>query len=272
MTRINVRDSLEQHLRRCDSVIAMWEAGSTAFGREDEYSDLDIGVLSREGSNPEVWQAVDEAFKELGGVGLRWNEPNPLFAGMDKRVFRPRRANRWLQVDIGMFPEDAGELYNQPERHGRIVVLFDRAGRLEPPPWDEPVHRQRRCEALHQNIMKWQVYHGQFRKETARGRTVDAFAFYYALTLSPLLAVLGMRYRPNRWDFGFRYLKDEMPAEIVSAVERLCYVPDASLLEQRFSEAEELFKKTVEELAERGIVPVDSTGVDISVSPERGWA
>jgi len=37
-------------------------------------------------------------------------------------------------------------------------------------------------------------------------------------------------------------------------------------------EAEELFKKTVEELAVRGIVPVDSTGVDISVSPERGWA
>jgi len=245
----------------------MWEAGSAAFGRVDDYSDLDIGLLASVGSNDEVWGIVDQAFAELGGVSLRWSEPNPLFSGMDKRIFRPRQATRWLQVDIGLFPENAAELYNEPERHGRIDIIFDRAGgRLAPPRWDELANRRRMGEALHQNLMKWQTYYGWFRKELARGRTVDAFMMYLHLTVMPLLTVLNMRYRPSRWDFGFRYVKDELPSEVVKVVERLCYVPDPSALEERFSAADGLLRETLHELEERGVVPIDPKGVDISAS------
>jgi hypothetical protein len=264
MTRIEIRDKLESHLAGCKSVLAMWEAGSTAFGRADDYSDLDIGVLASAGSNEEVWGVIDQAFAELGGLDLRWSEPNPLFPGMDKRTFRPRQAPRWLQVDIGLFPDSAAELYNQPERHGRIEVIFDHAGRLAPPSWDEQANRRRMCEALHQNLMKWQIYYGWFRKELARGRAVDAFVAHLYLTVMPLLTILNMRYRPSRWDFGFRYLKEELPGDVVEAVERLCYVPDASALEERFSEADLLLRKTLKELEGRGIIPIDPKGVDIS--------
>ncbi|MGH9786253.1 MAG: hypothetical protein ACRD88_18960, partial [Terriglobia bacterium] len=152
----------------------------------------------------------------------------------------------------------------QPERHGTITVLFDRSDRLKPPAWDEQTHRRRMCEALHQNLMKWQIYHGQFRKELARGRTVDAFACHLFLTLQPLLAVLGMRYRPHRWDFGYRYFKEEMPPEIVEAVERLCYLQQPEFLEVRFAEADALLTATVRELEKQGIIPLDPKGVDIS--------
>jgi hypothetical protein len=242
----------------------MWEAGSTGFHRADDYSDLDIGILSRAGSNEKVWAIVDQAFDDLGGLALRWSEPNPLFEGMDKRVFRPLKATRWLQVDIGMFPESASELYNQPERHGTISVIFDRSERLQPPPWDEPSHRRHMQEALHQNLMKWRIYHGQFRKEFARGRTVDAFACHLFFTLQPLLAVLGMRYRPHRWDFGYRYLKEELPSNVVEVIERLCYVQSPGSLEDRFAEADALFTKTVRELEAQGITPLDPNSVDIS--------
>ncbi len=264
MTPNIVRDKLEEHLVRCNSVLAMWEAGSTAFGRADDYSDLDLGVLVKEGSNDKVWRVVDEAFDELGGVALRWNEPSPVFSGMDKRIFRPRQARQWFQVDVGLFPETAKELYNQPERHGQIVVIFDPTGRLAPPPWDEELNHKRICEALHQNLMKWQIYYGWFRKELARGRPADAFVMHLYLTVMPLLAVLNMRYRPTRWDFGFRYLKEELPAEVVSIVERLCYLADPNTMEARFSEAERLLRTTLKELKERGIVSTDSKGVDIS--------
>lgn len=263
MTRSEIRDKLESHLVRCKSVLAMWEAGSTAFGRADDYSDLDIGVLLSAGSNDEVWGVLDQAFAELGGVSLRWSEPNPLFSGMDKRIFQPRQAQRWLQVDIGLFPDSAAELYNQPERHGRIDVIFDRAGRLVPPSWDEQANKRRMCEALHQNLMKWQIYHGWFRKELARGRTVDGFMMHLYLTVMPLLTILNMRYRPARWDFGFRYLKEELPLEVVEIVERLCYVLDPSALEERFSEADGLLRKTLKELEEHGVVPIAPEGVDI---------
>jgi predicted nucleotidyltransferase len=263
MTRQIVRNKLENHLVRCKSVLAMWEAGSAAFDRIDDYSDLDIGILSKKGSNEDVWLVVDRAFEELGGVTLRWNEPSPVFSGMDKRIFRPREAKQWFQVDIGLFPDTATELYNQPERHGRILVVFDHANRMAPPLWDEDANRRRMGEALHQNLMKWQAYYGWFRKELARGRAVDAFVAHLYLTVIPLLTVLNMRYRPNRWDFGFRYLKEELPPDVVKIVERLCYMADPTVMETRFSEADQLLRATLDVLEEQGIRPIDSKGVDI---------
>jgi len=44
----------------------MWEAGSAAFGRVDDFSDLDIGLLSRTGTNVQVWAVVDTACEALG--------------------------------------------------------------------------------------------------------------------------------------------------------------------------------------------------------------
>jgi hypothetical protein len=263
MTRHIIRNKLEDHLVRSTSVLAMWEAGSAAFDRTDSYSDLDIGILSKKGSNDEVWRIVDQAFEELGGVTLRWNEPNPVFPGMDKRIFRPREAKRWLQVDIGLFPDTATDLYNQPERHGRILVVFDHTSRMVPPPWDEEANRRRMGEALHQNLMKWQAYYGWFRKELARGRALDAFVMHLYLTVIPLLTVLNMRYRPNRWDFGFRYLKEELPPDVVEVVERLCYMANPSVMESRFLEADRLLRTTLIALEEQGLRPIDSKGIDI---------
>ena len=266
MTRHDLRGALADALARCPAALALWEAGSAAFGRADDRSDLDLGVLARTGRHAEVWSAVDRAFDGLGGLVLRWHEPAPLFPGLDKRIYRPRRASRWLQVDLGIFPESARELHVQSERHGRIVVLFDHTGRLAGvPPWDAAAHRQRLGEALHQNLMKWQAYHGWFRKELGRGRDVDAFLMHLHLTVTPLLAVLNLRHRPHRWDFGFRYVREELPADAVRTVERLCYVAGPAELEERFAEAERLLLATVEELARDGIVPIDgSGGVDFS--------
>ena len=263
MIRTLVRDTLRDHLAPCESVLAMWEAGSAAFARVDDFSDLDIGLLSRNETNEEVWSLVDAAFDSLGGVALRWNELSPLFEQMDKRVFRLREASRWLQVDIGLFAETAANLHNQPERHGEIAVIFDHGNRLHLPGWDAEGHRRRMREALHQEIMKWQIYYGWFRKELARSRAVDAFAAYLGGSVRPLLSVLGMRYRPARWDFGMRYLNEDMPAEVVQTIERLCYVSEPSLLEERFAEADQLFQKTVNELKQQGIVPLDTKGIDI---------
>jgi hypothetical protein len=178
-------------------------------------------------------------------------------------VFRLRQASRWLQADIGVFGETATELHNEPERHGDIDIIFDRQERLVPSRWDAEAHRDQMCRALHQEIMKWQVYRGWFQKELARGRSVDAFAFYFGASVRPLVAVLGMRYRPSRWDFGLRYLEEDMPADVVRTVEELCFVPAKTALTQRFQEADRLFLATVEALAREGILPLDSDGLDI---------
>jgi hypothetical protein len=263
MTRLELRTALQEELASCDNVLAMWESGSHAFARADEYSDLDVGLLVREGTLDQAWAAVDRALEGVGGFHLRWQLPGHLFKGMTQRVYHPRRGGRWLALDIGIFEESAEDLYLDAPRHGRAEVLFDRSGRVTPPPWDPAKHRQTMREALHQDLMRWRSHATFFRKELARGRNVDAFGFYVGLALRPLLSVLGMLHRPDRFDYGFRYVKEDMPPDVVARIERLCYVPSAALLEERFAEAEAMFDETVEELGRRGITPVDKIGVDV---------
>ena len=173
MSRETLIQALIGTLEPMPTVLAMWEAGSAAFDRADEYSDLDMGVLVEEEANEEIWSAVDSVFENLGGIIIRHCEPNPVFTGIDKRTFRLREAPRWLQVDLGLIPESADELYNQPERHGEVRVHFDKKDRLVPPSWNVEARRRAMCEALHHQLMKWHINHGWFRKEIARGRWVD---------------------------------------------------------------------------------------------------
>lgn len=244
-------------------MLAVWEAGSAAFGRLDEYSDLDVGVLAEAGSNRQIWEDVLALFERLGGLLVRWHEPNPLFRGLDKNTFRFRRASRWLQLDLGIFTHPASDLYNQPERHGRHVVLYDPRGLVAPPPWDEAAQLTALRRALHHEIQRFGMYHDYFRKELSRGRRVDAFRMYTAYCVQPVATVLGMLYRPTRWDFGLRYLHDDLPPEEAARVERLCFLERAEEMEARMGEAVKIFWGAVDRLAEKGVTPLDEEGADI---------
>jgi hypothetical protein len=263
LTRLELRAALNHELGKSSGILAMWEAGSHAFERADEYSDLDIGLLVREGALAEAWAAVDRALEHVGGFDLRWENPVHIFKGMTQRVYRLRNASPWLHLDIGIFQEPVEDLYLQAQRHGRAEVMFDRSGRVVPPAWDADRHLRQMREALHQEIVRWTVYYGFFRKELARGRTIDAFGFYFGLTLRPVLNVLGMLHRPDRWDYGFRYAREELPPDVVARLERLCYAAEPAQLPQKLIEAEALFKETVAELTRRGVTPIDAKGVDV---------
>lgn len=200
---------------------------------------------------------------DLGGIARRWHEPQPVFAGLDKKTYRLQRAPRWQQVDIGLFPQSATTLFNQPERHGHAQVLVDDGGRCIPPAWDAEAHLRAMRVALHHEIMKFRIYEGFFRKELQRDRTIDAFRMHQAMTVRPLVAVLGMLHRPTTWGFETRYLHDDLPQAAADAIYRMCYVADPSQLEARFEEAVALFAQTVAALQAAGITPLDAEGDDI---------
>ncbi|MDQ3802402.1 MAG: hypothetical protein M3416_00880 [Acidobacteriota bacterium] len=263
LDRQTLRDALVEVLIANPHVLAVWEAGSAAFERLDEYSDLDIGVLAEANSNQQIWEDALGLFERLGGLLLRWHEPNPVFQGLDKNTFRFRRASRWLQLDLGIFTHPAKDLYNQPERHGRHRVLYDPHGMLEPPAWDKAAQLTALRKALHHEILRFGMYHDYFRKELFRGRNIDAFRMYTAFCVQPVAAVLGMLYRPTRWDFGLRYLHEDLPPEETARVERLCFLERPEDMEAGMREAVKIFWRTVERLAEKGIAPLDEEGVDI---------
>lgn len=263
LRRDELRAAIVGALRASEQVLAIWEAGSAARGRVDRYSDLDLGVLITAGGAADAWRRLDRTFARLGGVALRWREPDPVFKGIEKRTYRLRRAGRWLQLDVGLFTAPAADLFNQRERHGEVVVLHDPTGALAAPAWDAEARRRELRIALHHLVMRFELYREFHRKELARGRTIDAFRMYSSFIVHSVVSILGMLHRPARWDFGLRYVHDELPPDAAAVVERLCYVGDPEALAARAAEGVKVFRRTLGQLARRGITPLDPGNGDV---------
>jgi hypothetical protein len=81
-----------------------------------------------------------------------------------------------------------------------------------------------------------------------RDQPCDAAYFYNQLTLLPTVEVLRMRHCPDRFDFGMRYLRDDLPSELYQRVSRLALPGSLEGVRVCRVEAEAIFVNTVGEL------------------------
>ena len=135
----------------------------------------------------------------------------------------------------------------QIERHGKPAVLFDKGGHIHSHPLDEQVFLQRQRRRLNEIVEAFPVYRITVFKELDRGNAIDAYAFYYSGMLRPLIEVMGLIYRPYRFDFGFRYLKPSLPTDLYLRIEPLFFVGNLNLLQENAMAVDELFTDMVAE-------------------------
>lgn len=215
-------------LEASDVALAAWEAGSAAFGRADEASDLDVGVLCTPGGAEDVLDEIELELRAITDALDVWRVGRSVF-GM-QRFWRPHQAADPAPiplVDVSVIElEGERELWAElltPERHGRALPLHDPHGALADAMastrFDAGAHRERLAADL-QRVRDRRPLFGPFgAKELARGRTLDAHAVHQSMVVAPLVSLLGMVHRPLRYDFGPRYLHEELPADVVECLE-----------------------------------------------------
>jgi hypothetical protein len=90
------------------------------------------------------------------------------------------------------------------------------------------------------------LLHHLVDKELARGKYPDALTFYWGIVLRKLVGLLRVKHCPGRHEFGFRYVKTDLPPEAAERLERLMWVANPEELAQKKAEAvswaEELFR------------------------------
>ncbi|MGZ9060024.1 MAG: hypothetical protein ACXW14_12360 [Burkholderiaceae bacterium] len=79
------------------------------------------------------------------------------------------------------------------------------------------------------------VFQMLVQKELKRGHPLEALGFYQVL-LRALIELLGMKYRPDRFDFGWRYVETELPEHARQLIERYAFVADPIRLQQLSSD------------------------------------
>ena len=200
-------------------VRAAWEGGSAAFGRADAWSDLDLQLLVEPGREGDAFARIERELDAVGGVSAVW-KPAPA-PDWDQRFYQLRDAPEWLMLDLCVMRPDRLGPYLDPVRHGTPIVWFDRDRRLIPneDPDLAPI-LARRMDQLRQRYL---LLAHLPAKELARGHLVEAMDTYFRHLVGPLVEVLRARHCPRRQDYALRYMREDLPPDVVVRLERLLF-------------------------------------------------
>ena len=249
MRREQVIEVLRDALLPLPHVNAAWLGGSDAFGRADELSDVDLQVDVDDGFVAATFGAVEAALAAASPIVARLVMPMPTWHGHAQRFYRLRDTAETCAVDVVVFERsDPRRYYNQPERHGRPLVLFDRAGVVRPVPLD-PAELDATLAAVVAGIRERLPFTlPQVAKEVGRGDALAALGSYHRYLVAPLVMLYRVRHTPARHDFGSRYTRDDLPPEVQETLAELSFVADLDDLAAKLPRAERLLRELLDEL------------------------
>jgi hypothetical protein len=227
--RARLTQGLQQRFG-ADAVPAAFEGGSAATGRSDAYSDIDLVVVAEPGLHAAVFEALEAIICATDTITHRWQVADPLLPGMSQRFYLLADAPPFFMLDcVAIAPASLPPLLER-ERHGDPHVLFDHAGLVRPQPLDQAALAAKRARRLAQIRASWPVFRQLVDKELARDRPLDAFGFHLAL-LRMTVDLAGMLHRPERHDFGWRYLHIDLPPALARELQALAYCGGTAALQ-----------------------------------------
>jgi predicted nucleotidyltransferase len=246
LDRQRIMAALKEATEPLDYVNAMWEGGSAAFDRLDEYSDIDIQFDVADDKVEDTFQAIQNALEQLSPIDLQYRTPSLPWPGIFQVFYRLSLAGPFLLIDSAVIQHNAPDKLLDEPLHGRAVFYFDKCGVAHIPPFDWSGlqdHLRRRVEALRTTFDLFQV---MVVKEVFRQRPMDALMFYTGYTLRPLVEALRILHQPARHGFGIHYAYLDFPPEVATRLEKLYFVSNLADIEQKRAEAEDWFWQTLE--------------------------
>jgi hypothetical protein len=229
-------------------ILACWEGGSKATDTDDEYSDVDLCLLTN--SNPDkILDLIQSAVSDFG-IDYTWQSKKSFWGeGLKQRVIVLKNSPRHFCLDIGVFDYSYPDLLSEflkIERHGLPAIYFDKQNVIKPVHMDLNLVLTGLQQRLEEIKKAFPVFKSLTLKAIDRGQPIDAIWFYQNGLLRPCIEALGMVYRPYRSDFGMRYLHRDFPLDVQKKIESLNYISDFGVLELRVSEVESLFNEAVQ--------------------------
>lgn len=226
LTRNRVIEALRDELAKTAAIRAATLGGSDANGRADEVSDVDLFLIVERGAIEDAAAAVERVLESLSPIAIKFRLPMPTWHGFHQAFYQLADAPEHLMIDWVIVEKGTPHPWFEVERHGTHRVLFDKDGAVV------PAHMDRAAidAAIAKKVAELRIKHAVFKhlpgKLAVRGEgglPADAAYFYHALALRQLVDMLRAVHCPDRHDFGFRYLKDDLPRREYEMVCRLSY-------------------------------------------------
>ncbi|TAK13428.1 MAG: nucleotidyltransferase domain-containing protein [Anaerolineae bacterium] len=249
LSRQTLLDTLHMTLEPLPYVYAAWQGGAAAFGRADEYSDIDLHIIAGDERVEDVFEIIEAALKTHSPISLNYRVPEPAWHGMSQTFYILEHAGPYLMLDVAIAKYNStGPRFWEKEIHGNGVVMINKNNTFAPQPLDPAAHLEKMKTAVADLTARFAILQPLVEKELLRRQPMDAFHFYIGLTLRPLIQMLRTHHVPWHHDWGGRYLYRELPAEITARLEPLHFIRDAAELKTKHAEAVVWFNELAESL------------------------
>ena len=219
---------------------AMWEGGSAAFGRLDQWSDIDLYVIADDDSLNDVFIAVEEALQTLSPIELELRVQLPAAHHYAQSFYRLRDAGPFLLIDLAVIKVSSPEKFLQPEIHGENIFSFNKSRDA----WWEPVDTDRLHRQLADRVdylrRRTEMFIPFIDKELGRGKPIEALEIYRRVLLNTLVEILRIKHRPFHHDFGVGQLYHDLPPEVIREIEPFFFVRDEEDLSGKAMRAREM--------------------------------
>ena len=203
-----------------------WIGGSAATGGWDEWSDLDVVVLTTPGTSVAMYGRLLSALRERFAPDHVWELPDDTWPDGRQSFVNPQpRAGRLDEptriVDLAVLDVTDARRAIDERRHGTPRVLHDPDGLIELRHDAPAVLEARAAEAVDQIRQRFATAEWLVNRATARGQLPEAVALYLRFGLMPLVQLLRVEHCPWRHDYGLRYLHTDLPPEVTARVTAL---------------------------------------------------
>jgi hypothetical protein len=246
LTRDAILQALRRTLEPLPHVHAMWEGGSEAFGRTDEWSDIDVQVDVDDETVAETLTIIEELLRGLSPIQDRLEMPEK--PGYAQVVYRLRDTSPFLLIDLCVMKRSHPNKLLEPEIHGHVIIHFSKGGALQVKPFDVDAHMARIRPHRERMEKRFAMFHTMVEKEINRGNFPAAVDLYYRLVLDSLVDALRLLHAPAHFDFKVPYLNHDLPEATHARLSDLFFVADGDDLRRKYGEASRWFKETLAEI------------------------
>ena len=248
LTRQEIITTLILALEPLEFINAMWEGGSAAFDRLDQWSDIDLQLDVADDKVEETFQAVQQALEMLSPIDLQYRTPALPWPGIFQIFYRLSNADAYLLIDTAVVQHSAPDKLLDEPLHGKAIFYFDKTGVANVPPFDWAALNERLSKRVASLRTTFDLYQCMVTKEVHRQHPLDALMFYNSCTLRPLIEALRIRYTPARHGFGPHYAYVDLPGEVTQRLEPLYFVRDLADIAAKRADAEIWFYQTLDQI------------------------
>lgn len=204
-------------------ITCAWEGGSVATGFSDELSDLDLHLICHENDKEAVLTEMMEFLEKQFGIERSYRVPEPAWHGFSQVYVKTKKTPEFFYVDFVVLGDDNVNKMTEENRHGIGELWVDNGSITHDPLGEDEVLNI--CKTLYKKTIAHDfVLVLELKKAIKRGVYLELYPLYMAFLSRGIIPLLNIKERPDKADFGMRYIYREYSIEYAELIERMLKV------------------------------------------------